>query len=92
MKTPLAVLFIVVIGIAAFLMGRGKPGDPSSKEAPAVNTRTVSSQSAAPPAAKSKPKPNTRTGPDVMTVEKASKLTPEERIALLKKAAMLADP
>ncbi|RYD22987.1 MAG: hypothetical protein EOP88_05965 [Verrucomicrobiaceae bacterium] len=94
MKTPLAVLLIAVVAIAAFLMGRGntgsggKAGDKSGE----VNTRTVSSQAAAPLSAGARLKVNARTGPDVMTVEKASKLTPEERIALLKKAAVLADP
>jgi hypothetical protein len=93
MKTPLAVLCIAVVVIAAFLMGRGNPEGHKNKEKSGdVNTRTASSHSSAPLSAGARLKVNARTGPDVMSVEKASKLTPEERIALLKKAAVLADP
>jgi hypothetical protein len=92
MKTPLAILFIVLICAAAFLAGRGKSGGQAGKDVAEPNTRTVSSQSAAPPVAKTKPKANTRTGPGVMTLEKATAMRPEERISLLKKAAVLADP
>ncbi|MES2658729.1 MAG: hypothetical protein V4689_08925 [Verrucomicrobiota bacterium] len=92
MKTPLAVLFIALIGLAAFMMGRGKSGGQVGKEITEPNTRTVSSQSVASTAANAWPKAKPRIGPDVLTVEKAAQLTPEERIAMLKKAALLADP
>lgn len=92
MKTSLAVLFIALVGIAAFLMGRGNKGGQVAKEVPEVNTRTASSQAVATASPTAKPKVKGRTGPDVMTVEKAALLTPEERIALLKKASLLADP
>ena len=92
MKTSLAVLFIALIGIAAFLMGRGKSGGQIHRELPKINTRTASSQAGAPATASAQPKPKTRTGPDVFTAEKAGALTSEERVALMKKAALLADP
>lgn len=94
MKTSLAVLFIAVVGIAAFLMGRGSPdpGTQVEKNAKEVNTRTASSQAVASSALPRKPAIKARIGPDVMTFENAARLTPEERIAMLKKAAVLADP
>lgn len=93
MKTSLAVLFIAVVGVAAFLIGRGSPGSgtPADKGSKELNTRTVSSQAVASSTPR-KPAIKPRTGPDVMTFENAARLTPEERIAMLKKAAVLADP
>ena len=91
MKTPLAVSFIALVGIAAFLMGRGKFDGQDRPGISEINTRTTSSQAGATAAANALLKPKARTGPDVLTTEKAGKMTPEERVALLKKAALLAD-
>ncbi|MDB6078573.1 MAG: hypothetical protein JWO82_2320 [Akkermansiaceae bacterium] len=95
MKTSLALLFVALIGLAAFLMGRGNPGEPAGQAA----TETTVSGSPAEVRAKptrAVPDPRTRVkarvGTDVLTPEKATLLTSGERIELLKKAALLADP
>ncbi|MES2437862.1 MAG: hypothetical protein V4584_02260 [Verrucomicrobiota bacterium] len=90
MKTPLAFLLVVLIGIAAFLMGRGELGGPPRPEVPEINTRTAPSQPAAAAADGSAGAKN-RIGSGVLSTEKAGKMTPAERVALLKKAALLAD-
>lgn len=91
MKAPLALLFVALVGAAAFFLGRGKPGAPPAPAPEPVNTRTVSSAASKgtlPTALVVKP----RFGPDVLSTETAGKMTPEERVALLKKASVLADP
>lgn len=89
MKTWSALLFAALIGIAAFLIGRGKTGGQSSPEAAETGSPSSSSQ---PASAVEKLKPKPRTGTEVVSAEKAAKFTKEERIALLKKAALLSDP
>lgn len=91
MKTSLSLLFIALVCIAAFLMGRGNFGGPAHPVASEVNTRTTSSQSAAAPIANIKSVVKTRISTDVVTTATAGKMTPAERVALLKKAALLAD-
>lgn len=96
MKASLALLFVALIGLAAFLMGRGKSGDPMAsavKETAASSSpANVKATSQGPPAPDARVKVKPRVGTDVLSPEKAAQLTSEERIALLKKAALLADP
>ncbi|WP_035603494.1 hypothetical protein [Haloferula sp. BvORR071] len=96
MKTPLALIFVALIGVAAFLMGRGKPVESaghatsgaSSQSSPAGREAKAPTRATTDPRVAVKP----RVGTDVLTTEKAAQLSSEERIALLKKAALLADP
>jgi hypothetical protein len=93
MKTSVALLFVVLIGLAAFLMGRRKPGEAAGQAATARSSPAevrAAHQGPAIPDARIKLK--ARAGAGVLTPEKAALLTSEERIALLKKAAILADP
>jgi hypothetical protein len=96
MKTSFAILSIALIGIAAFLMGREKSNRKSQADISDFNTRTASSQAGAiqqaPATTNRKSKLKSRTGPGVLSTEEAGLLTSEERIALLRKAALLADP
>lgn len=87
MKTPLALLFIAIVVIAAFLLGRGKDGDVRKSEVANAQASTPVQTSA-----NVKSMVKKRVGPDVLTLEQASALSHEERIDLLKKAAVLADP
>jgi hypothetical protein len=91
MKTWLALLFVALIGIAAFLMGRGKSGGQARPEITETSSLSTTAQGQpAPIGANLKPK--ARTGADVLAPEKAAKLSIEDRITLLKKAALLDDP
>ena len=91
MKTSFALLFIVLVGIAAFLMGRGKSDGQAHPGISEVNTRTAPSQPAVTAATNVRSDTKSQIGNNVLTTEKAGKMTPGERIALLKKAALLAD-
>ncbi|MES2476878.1 MAG: hypothetical protein V4640_13930 [Verrucomicrobiota bacterium] len=90
MKTSFAFLLAILVGIASFWLGKGKILGQKPLENPAINTRTAPSPTAADAATKADPPPF-RIGSGVLTTGTAAKMTPEERVALLKKAALLAD-
>ena len=97
MKTSFALLFVALIGLAAFLMGRGKPGEPAGHASAETTARSSPAEvRPTPPPAPAIPdaraKLKARVGTDVLTAEKAALLTSGERIELLQKAALLADP
>ena len=92
MKTPFAILFIAVVSIASFLMGRGNPAGEMRPGTPEINTRTHPAEAGTTATPDRSPKVKLRTGPDVLPAGKASLLTSAEKIALLKRATVLADP
>ncbi len=92
MKTTSAFALIVLAGGAAFFLGGWTSPARSSERFEKSNTRVTSSSVGRTIAEKVDASARTKTARDVLTVEKAASLTPEERIALLKKAAALGDP
>ncbi len=91
MKSWSAVALIALVGIAAYWLG-GAGSSWQARPAPlAINTRTASSLTAAAATTSARSPARGRIANDVVSTEKAGKMTPEERIALLKKAALLAD-
>lgn len=81
MKSRSALLFIALVGLSAQAKAEISQSGPSSSS-PQTHP--------APASATLRPKP--RTGADIISPEKAAKLSKEERTALLKKATLLADP
>lgn len=91
MKTWSAVALIALIGIAAYWLGGAGPGWQARPAAPAINTRTAPAQPAVAATTIAASGARGRIGSDVLSTGSAGKMTPAERIALLKKAALLAD-
>lgn len=96
MKTSFALLFVALIGLAAFLLGRGKTGEPAGPATTESGARSSAAEVRATPPAPAtedaRVRVKARVGTDVLTPEKAALLSSAERIELLKKAALLADP
>ena len=92
MKTPFALLFIAVVSIASFLMGRGNPAGEMRPGTSEINTRTHPAEAGTTATPDRSPKVKPRKGPDVLPAGKANLLTSAEKIALLKRATLLADP
>ena len=98
MKTPASLSLIVLIGVAAFFAGNRSSGggrDDSGATSSSDN-RTESSRGNAKHSSSSDRndarRDRTRIVTDELTVDDAQRLTPEERKALLNKAALLSDP
>lgn len=93
MKPTSASALILFTGTAAFLLGSRTSEGNSRVGFAKTNTRTMSSRTVAETAEKDRTDPAARTkiGRDVLPAETALRLTPAERIALLKKAAVLGD-
>ena len=93
MKTPFAIIFILLAGIGGFYAGnlshptdtKESAGDAAARTRPRgerLATRSTPSRDEA---------EDERLGRMVLSVDKARRMTPTERIALLKKAATLSD-
>lgn len=97
MKTPASLLLIAAVGTVAFFAGNRSAGDdrndgasaPSENRTTSPGSKSKHSSSADRNAAR---RDRTRIVTDELTIDDAQKLTPEERKALLNKAALLSDP
>lgn len=96
MKTPSAVALITLASAAAFLIGDRTSGRGDGTHAGnlEINTRTSPARTAdrAPATASGKPSDKAKTVSQSLSPEKAGLLSPDQRITLMKKAAVLADP
>lgn len=93
MKPTSAFSLILLTGIAAFLLGSRTSAGNSRSDSGKINTRTTSSRAATPGVEKDKEDSSVkaRSGRDVLSAGTAGRLSAAERIALLKKAAVLGD-
>ncbi|RYD68732.1 MAG: hypothetical protein EOP83_00065 [Verrucomicrobiaceae bacterium] len=94
MKTPASLLLIAAVGTLAFFAGnRSAGGNGGSDEVAAVPDNPATSSKRSSSAERNAAKrERTRIVTDELTIDDAQKLTPEERKALLNKAALLSDP
>ncbi|HEY1122221.1 MAG TPA: hypothetical protein VGE67_11505 [Haloferula sp.] len=97
MKTPASLLLISAIGIAAFFAGNrsiggGHDDGMSSSSSSSTTTPGAKSKRSSSADRNAARRDRTRIVTDELTIDDAQKLTPEERKALLNKAALLSDP
>jgi len=98
MKTPVSLTLIAVIGIAAFFAGNRSVGGDRENTSAAASSNSLAASSRGDTKRSSNVDRNaaqrdrTRIVTDELTIDDAQRLTPEERKALLNKAALLSDP
>ncbi len=92
MKPQSAISLIVLTGAAAYLIGSRTSGGSDGARPGNLETNTRTSPARVTPAADDRPAHKAKTGSQTLSNEKAGLLSPDQRLALMKKAAVLADP